>query len=141
MNRVLLAFLVVLLSVQVAQAGRLRKAVPIHVRMVTYVGEKPPNVRTEFSWVVGFEKKRHQLHIAKLIVLTGTTTPLAIDSAIRPYAVQFQLVGERNAVQQFLSTPTGQPVQISAYLRIDRTSRYLMLDSVTAAPTTTPGKD
>jgi hypothetical protein len=117
-----------------------RNAVPIHVRLLTYVGEKPPDVHLDFSWVVGFEKKRYHLHIAKLLVLTGTTMPLAIDSAVRPYPVQFQLIGEKSAVQQFLSTPTGQLVQVSAYLRIDGTSRYLMLDRVTPAPTTTPAR-
>ena len=119
MKKALLACLVVLLSVQVSQAGRLRKTVPIHVRMLTYVGEKPPDVRTDFSWVVGFEKQRYQLHIAKLLVLTGTTMPLSIDSAVRAYPVQFQLIGEKSAVQQFLSTPPGRLVQVSAYLRID----------------------
>jgi len=133
-----LAILLVLLTAQEAQAARLRKPAPIYVRMLTYVGERPPNIQTDFSWVVGFEGKRHQLHITKMIVLTGSTLPLAIDSAVRPYLVQFQIIGEKSAVQQFLSTPPGQPVQVSAYLRIDGISRYLMLDRVTPAPTATP---
>ena len=140
MKTALLAFLAVLLGVQVAQGVPIRKAVPIHVRMLTYVGEKPPDVRTDFSWVVGFEGKRFHLHIAKLIVLTGTTMPLAIDAAVRPYPVQFQLIGEKGAVQQFLATPPGQLMQMSGYLRIDGVSRYLMLDRVKPAPTATPSK-
>jgi hypothetical protein len=138
MTKAMLAGLVVLLGVQAAPATPVRQAVPIHVRMLTYVGEKPPDVRTDFSWVVGFEKKRYHLHIAKLLVLTGTTMPLAIDAAVSLYPVQFQLIGEKSAVQQFLSTPPGQLVQVSAYLRIDGISRYLMLDRVAPAPTTTP---
>ena len=138
MKNATLALLVVLLSVHVAEAGRWRKAVPSHVRMVTYVGEKPSDARTEFSWVVGFEKKRYQLHIRKMIVLTGNTLPGTINSAVSMYPVQFQLIGEKTAVQQFLSTPPGQLVQVSAYLRIDGISRYLMLDRVTPAPTATP---
>lgn len=135
---VLLACLIVLLAAPAAQARRLRNAVPIHVRMQTYVGEKPAAARPEFSWHVGFEGKRYPLHIMKMIVLTGSTMPLAIDSAVSMYPVQFQLIGEKTAVQEFLSTPPGQLVQVSAYLRIDGISRYLMLDHVTPAPTPTP---
>ncbi len=138
MKTVLLACLVVLLSVQVAPAGRVRKSGPIHVRMWTYVGEQPPGVRTDFSWVVGFEKKRYQLHITKMLVLTGTSLPHAIDSAVRQYPIQFQLVGEKGAVQQFLATPPGQLMKMTGYLWIDGVSRYLMLDRAKSAPTVTP---
>jgi len=137
MQRVLLACLAVLLAAPAAQARPLRKAAPIHVRMQTYVGEKPADARPEFSWRVAFERKRYQLYITKMIVLTGSVMPLSIDSAVSMYPVQFQLIGEKTAVQQFLSTPPGQLVQISAYLRIDGISRYLMLDHVTPVPTAT----
>jgi hypothetical protein len=138
MKKALLACLVVLLTVQFAQAEPVRKALPVHVRMLTYLGEKPPDVRIDFSWVVGFEKKWYQLHIAKLVVLTGRTMPLAIDAAVRPYRVQFQLIAEKSAVQQFVETPPGQLMQVSASLLIDGTSRFLVLNRVTPAPTTTP---
>jgi hypothetical protein len=137
-KKALLACLVALLTAHIAQARPLRRVVPIRVRMWTYVGEKPPDARPEFSWYVGFERKRYQLHITKMIVLTGSTMPLSIDSAVSMYPVQFQLIGEKTAVQHFLSTPPGELVQISGYLRIDGISRYFMLDHVTPAPTATP---
>ena len=137
-QRALIASFLVLVTVPVAQAARLRAAPPIHVRMFAYVGEKPPDARTEFSWAVGFEGKRYQLHITKLIVLTGTAMPSAIDSAVSMYPVQFQLIGEKTAVRQFLSTPPGQLMRVGAYVRISGVSRYLMLDRVTPAPVATP---
>jgi len=137
--QLLLACLMILLPAQPAQARRLRSVAPIHIRMQTYVGDKPVGARPEFSWRVGFEGKRYQLHITKMLVLTGSTLPLSIDSAVSMYPVQFQLIGEKRTVQQFLSTPPGELVQVGAYVRIDNTSRYLMLDRVAPAATATPG--
>ncbi len=132
--------LAVLLLVTVATAhAQRRRLVPLHVKMVAYVGAIAGK-RPEFTWTVMHQRKVFSLNVVRIIMLDGRATPLDIDFAVSPYRVQFQLAGEKSAVQRLLAAPPGQHLQIIAFMRLDPTGRYLMLDSVEpAAATPTPG--
>jgi hypothetical protein len=128
MKRLLLGCVVLLFIARPAEARRLRSAGPISVRMVSYVGELIKGVRPEYDWVVQYHGKNYTLHVLKLTVLRGNVLPSAIDAAVRPYRVQFQLAGQEAAIQHFIATPPRQQIVVTGFIRLD--ARYFMFDSV-----------
>ncbi|HUI25930.1 MAG TPA: hypothetical protein VL403_07570 [Candidatus Kryptonia bacterium] len=140
MKHAAMACLLLLLTAPVA-AGRIRIAAPIQVRLVAYVNEKVEGSRPDFEWPVTCRGKRYQLYVLNLQILNGRVTPLDIDAALSPYAVKFIVTGNKTTLQRFTNAPPRQQVLIRGYLRLDRSGRYLMVDSVESAylPTPTPG--
>jgi len=124
-----LVALLVLVSVGAAGARR-RRAVPIHVKIIAYVGEAVAGTRPDFIWPAMCHGKKYTLNVVKVVVLGGGVTPLDIDAAVAPYQVKFQLVGEETAVQRLIAAPPGQQLRIMGFLRFDPAARYLMLDTV-----------
>ncbi len=127
----------VLLTAQVAQA-RARPAVPVRVRMVVFVGEKVEGTRPDFTWTVSYRGKRYTLYVLNLLVLNGSLTPLDIDAAVSLYQIQFQLAGDKKALQKFLAAPPRQQVLIFALIRLNPAARFLMLDTVEVVQLPTP---
>ncbi|HSP97802.1 MAG TPA: hypothetical protein VL049_11225 [Candidatus Dormibacteraeota bacterium] len=119
--------------------AHMRRAAPIRVRMVAYIGEKLAGIRPEFTWTVMSKGKKYELYVLKLdVLMAGGPTPLGIDSAVAPYAVKFQVVGEKTALEKFRSIPPRQQVVLLGVLRLDGGGRYLMLDSVDTGEPATP---
>ena len=137
MKTVAWACLLLLVTVEVAEA-RVRRARPIQVRMVAYIGEKLEGTRPDFTWVTSYRGKRYTLYVLKLDVLTGSVTPLDIDAAVRMYQVNFQIAGDKTALAHFVAAPPRQQVLLTGFLRLDATARYFMLDKVDAAYLPTP---
>jgi hypothetical protein len=124
-----LVVLLVLVSVEVAGARRGR-VVPIHVKMVAYIGEAVAGTRPEFIWPAMYQGKTYTLNVVKIVVLGGGVTPLDINAAVAPYRVKFQLAGERTALQRLVAAAPGQRLQIVGFLRLAGAGRHLMLDTV-----------
>lgn len=131
------AILVMLLNAEATEA-RMRRALPIPIRMVTYIGEKLEGIEPEFSWLVTCRGKHYQLYVLKLDVLSGNLTPLDIDAAVALYKIKFQVVGEKTALERFTAVAPRQQVVIMGYARLDPAGRYLMLDRVEAPSIATP---
>jgi hypothetical protein len=137
MKQLVLACMLLALSAGVSDA-RMRRVIPLHVRIVAYVGAKPEGVRPDFSWTVTYKGERYQLYVVNLLVLSGNATPSGINAALAPYQVKFQMVGEKTALQRFVAAPPLQQVLMTGYLRLDPAGRFLMLDTVDAAYLPTP---
>lgn len=133
---------VLLLFTSGIAGARMRRVAPVRVRMVTYIGEKLEGARPDFTWTVSLRGKRYQLYVLNLQVLGGGLTPLDINAAVSFYPIQFQLAGEKTALQRFAEAPPRQQVLITGYMRLDPAGRYFMLDTVDAAylPTPSPTK-
>ena len=129
--------MLILLGVAPADA-RLRSVRPISVRIVAYIGAKVEGTRPDFDWPVTCRGKRYELYVLNLQVVNGGVSPLAIDSALSPYSIKFNVTGNSAVLQRFLSAPPRQQVLITGYLRLDRAGRYLMLDTVESAYLATP---
>jgi hypothetical protein len=136
---VVLVALLVLVSVGAAGARR-RRMVPIHVKMVAYVGEVVVGTRPDFIWPAMYHGKKYTLNVVKVVVFGGGVTPLDIDAAVAPYQVKFQLTGEKTAVQRLIAAPPGQQLRIMGFLRFDSAARYLMLDTVEKVEATPPAR-
>lgn len=113
-----------------ADARFRRQALPVHVRLVAYVGDKVEGTQSELTWTVSSGKKKYKLQVVSLLVNSGNTTALEIESAVSPYSTQFQLSGPKELMQRFESTPPGQQMTILAYVRIDSTRRSLILSAI-----------
>ncbi len=137
MKGVALACLLLLVTATAVDA-RMRRPRPIQVRMVAYVGEKVEGTRPDFTWVVSYRGKRYTLYVLELDVLSGTITPLDIDAAVRMYPVQFQIAGNKPALERFVAAPPRQQVLMRGFMRLDTAARFLMLDTVDAAYLPTP---
>lgn len=137
MKSTLFACVLLLLASPSAEA-RLNRIAPIRVRMVVYIGEKAPGTRPDFTWKANYRGKRYNLYVVKVLVLSGPVTPLDIDAAVSPYQSQFQLAGDKTALQHFVAAPPRQQVLINALIRLDASARYLLLDTVEVAPPPTP---
>ncbi len=129
---------VLLLFTSGIAGARMRRVAPVRVRLVTYVGEKLEGARPDVTWTVTYQGKRYQLYVLNLQVLSGGLTPLDINSAVSFYPVQFQLAGEKTALQRFTAAPPRQQVLMTGYMRLDPAGRYFMLDTVDAAYLATP---
>ena len=129
---------VLLLLAGTAAEARVRRLRPIQVRMVAYIGTKLAGTRPDFTWEASCRGKRYTLYVLKLDVLTGNTTALDIDAAIRMYPVQFQIAGNKEAMDKFVAAPAHQQVTMIGFLRLDAAARYFMLDSVAVAYLPTP---
>ncbi len=131
------ACVLLLFSASAAEA-RVRRIAPIRVRMVAFIGEKVAGTRPDFTWKVNYRGKRYDLHVLNMLVLGGGATPLDIDAAVRPYQSQFQLAGEKTALQRFVTAPPRQQVLINGLIRLDAGARYILLDTVEVTPPPTP---
>ncbi len=118
-----------LLLVAALPAQARRRVAPLHVQMTAYVGEKIAGMQPEFVWPAGYRGKTYTLNVVKVSVLSAGTSPLALDAALAPYRVKFQLSGEPTALQRLITAPAGQQLRIMGFLRLDP-GRYLMLDTV-----------
>ena len=127
-----------LLLTTAAAGARMRRAAPVHVRIVAYVGQPLEGARPDFTWTVSYKGQRFQLYVLNLQVLGGSLTPLDINAFVAPYTVKFQLAGEKGALQRFMAAPPRQQVLIMGYMRLDATASFLMLDTVDAAYLPTP---
>jgi hypothetical protein len=113
-------------------------ALPIPVRIVTYVGPPLEGAKPEFTWTVSWKGHDYQLSILKLTVLSGRATPLDISAAVEPYKSRFQLAGNEAALATLAATPPRQQIVLQGYVRLQAGARYLMVDKVEGAPTETP---
>ena len=121
-----------------ATEARVRRVVPVHVRMVAYIGETVEGTRPDFTWLVTHQGKRYQLYVLNLVVLGGGLTPLDIDAAVAPYTVKFRIAGDKTAIEHFIAAPPRQQVLITGYVRLDAAARFLMLDTVETGDQPTP---
>ncbi len=137
MKAAVFACALVLLTAPAVEA-HVRAAIPVRVRMVAYIGEKVEGTRPDFTWTVSYRGKRYRLYVLSLLVLNGGLTPLDIDAAVSLYQIQFQLAGDKKALQRFVAAPPRQQVLIFALARLDPAARFLMLDTVEAAQLPTP---
>jgi len=137
MKAVAFACLLLLVTAGATQA-RMRRVRPIQVRMVAYIGEKVEGTRPDFTWLVTYRGKRYELYVLKLDVLTGSVTPLDIDSAVAMYQVKFQIAGDKQALAHFVAAPPRQQVLMTGFIRLDAAARFLMLDTVDFAAVPTP---
>ncbi len=129
---------VLLLVAAAADAARVRRIAPIHVRIVAYINEPVEGTRPDFTWLVTFKGKRYTLYVLNLVVLGGRATPLDIDAAVAPYSVKFQVAGDKKALDHLVAAPPRQQVLMMGYVRLDAAARFLMLDTVDAAYLPTP---
>jgi len=113
-------------------------AYPLSVRIEGFVGAKPQDLKPLVSWQVGRGRTVYQLHVTVLRVLSGQAAYFNIISRLEPYRPAFWLAGDRKALAAFASTPAGQPIAIMGYLRLDRTTRVLMLSTVEPLPAPSP---
>jgi hypothetical protein len=127
--KMLVLAIALLVTAMPAHAGP-RRAAPIDVKMVAYVGETVAGPRPDFIWPAMYQGKKYTLNVLNIVVFGGGATPLGIDAALALYRVKFQLAGEQNAVRRLTTAPPGQQLRILGYLRLDRAGRYLMLNSV-----------
>jgi hypothetical protein len=120
--------------------GRFRVQIPIPVRITAYVNEKLEGIKPDYEWLVADRQTEYTLYILQLTVLTGGVLPGDIDSAVAPFRVKFQLVGQDSALQAFKNTPPRQQIVITGYLQFAGGARILMLDKVEGAapPTAAP---
>ncbi len=117
-----------------------RRVAPLRVRMTAYVGEKIATMQPEFVWLAGYRGKTYTLNVVNVSVLSAAKSPLALDAALAPYRVKFQLTGEPTALRRLITAPPGQQLRIMGFLRLDP-GRYLMLDTVqTLEVTPTPAR-
>jgi hypothetical protein len=137
MKSVWLVCVLSILSGPAAEA-RVNRIAPIRVRMVACIGEKVEGSRPDFTWKATYRGKRYNLYVLKVLVLSGGVTPLDIDAAVSPYRSQFQLAGDRTALQHFLAAPPRQQVLINALIRLDASAAYLLLDTVQVIQPPTP---
>lgn len=137
MKTVFLACVVLCVMAGGAEA-RVRRLAPIHVRIVAYIGEKVEGARADFTWLVTYRGKRYQLYVLNLVVLGGRVTPLDIDAAVSPYSVNFQIAGDKTAIEHFVAAAPRQQVLIIGYVRLDAAARFLLLDTVESPYLPTP---
>ena len=124
----------VVLLVLAATAGHARRInLPISVRITAYVNAKPEGVNPEYEWVVSHRRDEIRLYIQRLFVKTGDASASKVSSAVDPYPVQFQLAGEKGALERLKTAPAGTRVVIDAYLEFAG-ARMMMLDTVEIAP-------
>jgi hypothetical protein len=109
---------------------------PFLVRIEGVLGAKPPGPLPLASWQVARGRELYDLHVSKLQVLSGNIAYFNIVSRLDPYRPAFSIAGDDKAIQAFVSAPTGQPLVIMGYLRIDPAARVLMLSSVEAVTAT-----
>lgn len=118
-----------LLLVVAVPAQARRGGPPLYVQMTAYVGEKIATMQPEFVWPAGYHGKTYTLNVIKVSVLNAGKSPLALDAALAPYPVKFQLRGEPTALRRLTTAPPGQQLRIMGFLRLGP-GRYLMLDTV-----------
>ena len=109
---------------------------PIQVRIEGYVGEKPPALVPEVSWVVGCRGRTYAFHVSHIQVLTGDVSPTNIVTAAEPYRTTFYLHGDAAALTRFASTSPGEKIVLIGYLRTG--SRQLLIGRIEAAEVRTP---
>lgn len=117
-----------------ANAVAARRLVPVAIRMIAYVNDKPAAAQPEYVWTVAHGQTQYQLYVMKLSIVRGSMLPSALDQAVRPYKVAFQVVGPRQIMEKFIATKPGQRVIIGGDLRFSGGARTLLLNTVEDSP-------
>jgi hypothetical protein len=120
-----------------AQDAWLEGGRPVTVKIQGYVGApRPPGVLPPASWIVSVKGKELEFQVTKLDVLRGKTYYMNIFSALEPYHVALQFVGED--LDKVLAAPPGRELSIIGNLQFGGGARLLIISTVTDADAATP---
>lgn len=112
----------------------------LSVRIDGYVGSKPEEVPIEVSWIVSVKGEMYDLHVGKLVVLTGDVAYYDIITALQPYRPALTVIGSDEEIDRFATAPTNQKISVTGFLQFAGGARYLMISNVDypAEPEQTP---
>src|SRR5215470_13198376 len=110
---------------------------PYLVRIEGVLGAKLPGPLPLTTWKVARGREIYELQVSKLRVLDGNIAYFTIVDRLEPYWPSFSIAGDDKAIEAFVTAPTGKPLVLMGYLRIDSAARVLMLSSIDLAPTAT----
>jgi hypothetical protein len=117
-----------------AQDGQLESGMPVGVKIRGFVGEAPKGTVPADSWVVDVKGKHVKFQVIKLDVLNGNTFYMSIFSALDPYEIALNFVGED--LDKILNAAAGQELTIIGNMQFGGGARLLIISSVTTAEAT-----
>jgi hypothetical protein len=102
----------------------------LSVRIEGYVGTKPADVPLQVSWIVSVKGELYDLHVSKMVVLTGNVAYYDIITALQPYRPALTVIGDDEQIDLFATAPANQEIMVTGFFQFAGGARYLMLSSV-----------
>jgi hypothetical protein len=140
-RRVLLGVMLLFLLGPVTRVhGQRFGALPITLRIDTFVGPKPAGLVPEVTWVVRVQGNEYTLQVMRLEVLAGNTAYFNIIQALTPYMYAFTVHGDARALATLTQASPGQQLGIIANAQLAQLPGLLFLSSIEplAAPQAAP---
>jgi hypothetical protein len=103
---------------------------PIRVQIEGFIGGKPVDLKPVVTWTVSRGRDSYTLHVTRLRVRSGPLASFTIIKRLEPYPVNFSIDGSRRLLDEFASTPPGEPTMITGVFNLEHGSRVLTLTGV-----------